>query len=122
MDMKDFGTVDYSKVETPPGYKCSKCGATGCKLWREYQTLIFYQSLVCARCAAKEQDKDISTIDSDGLREESDGGRTDQIGSRFPAVPTIEGYNFWGYFEVPVEGCKWWAKLPTFPVARPAQK
>lgn len=57
MDMKDFGAVDYSKVETPAGYKCSKCGATGVKLWRDYQTFLDHQSLLCLNCACEEQKK-----------------------------------------------------------------
>lgn len=115
MNMKDFGTVDYSKIETPPGYKCSKCGATGCKLWRDYQTFLEYQDLVCAKCAAGEQGKDISTIDDKGFRKIEHGMRTDQIGWRVPAVPTVEGDTFWGYTSIPPDGCAWWVNLPTLP-------
>ncbi len=63
--MTSFGTVDYSKIETPPGYKCSKCGATGVKLWRDYQTSLENQTLVCLNCACKEQGK-IRTPTEDG--------------------------------------------------------
>jgi hypothetical protein len=65
MDMKDFGAVDYSKAETPPGYKCSKCGATGVKLWRDYQTFLNHQSLLCLSCACQEQEE-IRTPTEDG--------------------------------------------------------
>lgn len=116
MDMKNFGSVDYSNIETPSGYKCSKCSATGCKLWRDYQTFLDNQSLLCAKCAAEEQKKDISTIDAKGRRETEHGGRTDQIGWRIPAVPTIEGDTFWGYSSVPQAGCDWWANLPSLPI------
>ena len=30
--------VDYSSTTTPTSYACTKCGKTGVKLWREYQT------------------------------------------------------------------------------------
>ena len=106
--------VDYSKRETPPNYKCSKCDATSCKLWREYQTLLKHQSLFCAKCAAKDQKEDISDIDADGRRKLEDfGGRTDQIGWYIPAVPAEENDTYWGYTSVPQAGCDWWRNLPT---------
>jgi len=52
-----LGHVDYSKNEAPAGYKCAECGATGVKLWREYQTVLNHQTLLCLHCACKEQDK-----------------------------------------------------------------
>lgn len=58
--------VDYTKVETPSSYKCGKCGAAGVKLWRDYQTFVCYQSLLCLDCACKEQDK-TRTVTEDGL-------------------------------------------------------
>lgn len=105
--------VDYSKIVTPPNYVCGKCGASGVKLWRDYQTFLEHQSLLCATCAAKEQKKDISDIDKDGLRNSGHGSRTDQIGWRVPAVPTEENDTYWGYTSVPPAGCEWWRKLPT---------
>ncbi len=57
--------VDYSKQEVPPNYKCGKCGATGCKLWRLYQTFLDKQSLLCLKCACDEQGK-IRTPTEDG--------------------------------------------------------
>ena len=65
MDMMDFGAIDYSKAETPSGYKCSKCGATGVKLWRDYQTFLDHQSLLCLECACEEQGE-IRTPTEDG--------------------------------------------------------
>ena len=105
--------VDYSKIETPPNYVCSECGASGIKLWRDYQTFLEHQSLLCAKCAAKEQKKDISDIDKDGRRKTEHGIRTDQIGWRVPAVPTEENDTYWGYCSVPSAGCEWWRRLPT---------
>jgi hypothetical protein len=58
--------VDYKNFLTVPAdYKCMECSATGCKLWREYQT--FVPDILCARCAAKRGKKDISDMDSEGL-------------------------------------------------------
>lgn len=109
--------VDYSKPEVPPSYKCGKCGATNCKLWRDYQTFLEHQSLLCAKCVGEEQKKDVSDIDDEGRRslEEGLGGRTDQIGWRIPAVPTEENDTYWGYTSVPQPGCDWWRGLPTHP-------
>lgn len=106
--------VDYSKQEVPQSYKCGKCGATGCKLWREYQTFLSHQNLLCARCAAKSQKKDISGIDAQGKRT-TEWGETDQIGWYVPAIPTEENDTFWGYTSVPKAGCDWWDNLPTLP-------
>lgn len=49
--------VDYSKNETPPNYKCHECGVGGVKLWRDYQTFLEHQSLLCLKCACDEQGK-----------------------------------------------------------------
>ncbi|MDD5649781.1 MAG: hypothetical protein PHF86_05075 [Candidatus Nanoarchaeia archaeon] len=111
--MTSFGKTNYAQATTPPGYKCT-CGATNCKLWREYQTFLNHQTLACAPCAAKEQQKDISTLNEKGLRQ-SDTGLTDNIGWRIPAVPTEEGDTFWGYTSVPLDGVIWWQNLPTLP-------
>lgn len=111
--------VDYSKGETPPNYKCGKCGATRCKLWREYQTFLEHQSLRCAKCAAKDEKKDISDIDAYGRYsldpKKRPGQKTDQIGWYMPAVPTEENDTFWGYTSVLEAGCKWWDNLSTLP-------
>jgi hypothetical protein len=74
-------------------YKCGVCGATGCKLWREYNYLGV--NLQCAPCAAKSQKRDISSINAEGMRElvEYDWGKgqySDQIGWMVPAVPEPE--------------------------------
>lgn len=108
----NIGPVDYASDTTPDGYRCGTCGATGCKLWREYQTFLEHQSLSCCDCAGASQKKDVSAIDAAG-NIETDFGRCDQIGWRVPAVPTEEGGTFWGYTSVPEAGCAWWKRLPT---------
>ncbi len=94
-------------------YKCVKCGADNCKLWRE--SYVNNVELHCAVCAAKAEKKDISDIDENGKRT-TEYGRTDQIGTFIPAVPTEDQMSFWGYNSVPDKGCRWWRALPTLGV------
>jgi hypothetical protein len=106
-------------------YVCDDCGASGCKLWRDYQTFLDRQRLRCAPCAAKNQDKPIIDIDDDGFRTlfEYDWGhehnRSDQIGWLVPAVTTAEGDTFWGYTSCPEDRIRWWRALPTLPSTLP---
>ena len=108
----DLGPIDYTSTTPAPSYRCTACGAHGCKLWREYQTCADMTELVCCDCAGASQKKDVSTIDAAG-KIETDFGRCDQIGWRVPAVPTEDGSTFWGYTSVPDAGCAWWRRLPT---------
>lgn len=120
----------YSKLEIPLSYQCSKCGARGCKLYREYQTLhVELRCCVCSRDYMLECEKvnpefykpehySIDTLDANGLRDSDHGSKTDQIGFWIPAVPDEEGDGYWGYTSVPTEGVEWWKKLPTFPGGR----
>jgi hypothetical protein len=120
VSLMDFGPVDYSAKGTPKDYRCGKCDAHGCKLWREYQ--IAYTDLFCCDCGAKDQNKNVSTINDDGLYfsnnplYEERPRRTDQIGWLVPAIPTKEGYAYWGYSSAPEEGIAWWRALPTRPL------
>ena len=59
--------VDYASSATPSSYTCGKCGATNCKLWREYSTLLDHQTLFCLNCACENQDK-IRTPTEDGTK------------------------------------------------------
>jgi hypothetical protein len=103
----------YLGGEIPEWYRCERCGATNCKLWREYQTCS--PTLLCATCAAKDQGKDISDIDAKGKYSSDPGDRTDQIGWYVPAIPVEDAKAYWGYTSVPFFGCKWWEKLATLP-------
>jgi hypothetical protein len=96
-------------------YRCSRCGASGCKLWRDYSTFLNHLELYCAPCAARDQGKDVSDIDAGGRRASDLGDRTDQIGCLVPAVPTEDGSTFWGYTAVPDDRVRWWRALPTLP-------
>jgi hypothetical protein len=106
----------------PRNYVCSGCGASGCKLWREYQTCADVTELVCCDCAGKSQNHDVSRITDEGktpfsIGHYADGTEaiqwSDAIGWRVPAVPTEDGDTFWGYTSVPAEGVRWWKALPT---------
>lgn len=110
--------VDYAKAETPPSYRCQRCGTTGHKLWREYNTFLSHQTLLCARCAAADQGKDVGGMNAEGLYP-SEYGRTDQIGWYTPAVPTPENDTYWGYTAVPDAGVAWWKRLPSLRVSDP---
>jgi len=107
-------SVDYSSEVTPSNYVCHKCGASGVKLWREYQTFLNHQSLCCVICSGIEQKKDINSINKGGCTLQ-EYGKTDQLGWRIPAVPTTKNNTYWGYTSVPEDGVQWWKRLPAFP-------
>lgn len=118
-----LGPVDYASAVAPTGYHCGKCGVLGVKLWREYNTFLNHQSLLCAKCACAEQnarsDKGFHVIQrpDGGVDVRIDAGEEyqhygDQIGWRIPAVPTADGETFWGYSSVPQDGCDWFNRLP----------
>lgn len=118
-----MGTVNYGVATTPLQYHCGQCGVLGVKLWREYNTFLDHQSLLCARCACSEQngrtDKGFTvTANADGgVQVRIDAGDEyqnygDQIGWRIPAVPTEDGETYWGYTSVPDDGVAWWRRLP----------
>lgn len=99
----------------PAGYTCGSCGAHGVKLWREYQTFVDYQHLYCAKCAVAKDGRG-GEVDEHGKWCAPDAKsqfKTDQIGWRVPAVPTVDGKTFWGYTSVPRDGVAWWKRLPT---------
>lgn len=88
-------------------YKCSKCKKEGLKLWRDYQTCADYCELECAACLAPDV-----KVGDDGMHEEKDFGRTDQLGGKVPAIPVDSTY--WGYTSVPSQDVEWWVALPTY--------
>ena len=95
--------------------KCDHCGATNCKMWREYQTFADESEILCGPCALKSQDK-AGTIDARGyVHDEEIGSRCDQIGWRVPAVPVAGEDTFWRYASVPADGEEWWRNLPSYP-------
>ena len=81
------------------GYACGGCGASGVRLWRDYQVYLDQSTLRCRRCCEAHEGKPMP-----------DQG--DQIGWSVPAVPTPDGSTFWGYTSVPLVAVDWWKALP----------
>ena len=90
----------YGDNGTPERYQCNECGATGVRLYREYQTFLNHQRLRCRECACKNQ------------KRKPDGPAEHTIGWLVAAVPTEDGETYWGFTSVPQEGCEWWNRLP----------
>lgn len=120
----NFRTVDYASIVPPRDYRCTTCGAHGCKLWREYQTFLNRQTLECLDCVCKSQSRkdvvyDPASVDTDRriLRHHKLHGdernTITSIGWRVLAAPTEEGDTYWGYSSVPGAGLDWWWALPT---------
>jgi hypothetical protein len=55
----------YLEGKVPKDYVCGECGASGVKLWRDYNTFLEHQSLRCLPCACHEQGK-VRTPTEDG--------------------------------------------------------
>lgn len=108
-------------------YRCGVCGARGVKLWREWNTMVCFQTLRCFGCAAKETKKPIHAVDERGCHQ-GEYGLTDQIeirgiGTIIPAVPDTaldendyigEHGTYWGYTSAPEPALTWWRALPLF--------
>lgn len=102
MAAQRFESVDYGeRGKTPHGYSCGKCGVSGVRLYRRYQTVLDYQDLFCTACALVDQHRD---------RPDNEYGHS--IGWLVAAVPTEDGYTYWGYTSVPQPGVEWWDALP----------
>lgn len=122
-----FAAFTYASGEIPEGYACSTCGATRCKLWREYQTMMTYQRLYCGPCAIKDTQVNGQppiTIRPDGkaswfLTGDTNPLWVDSIGRLVPAVPLEDGTSMWGYTSVPDDAVAWWRNLPSYPEAKP---
>jgi hypothetical protein len=104
--------VEYTSQGTPADYKCDGCGVSGVKLWREQVLVATLTRLFCAKCAGKDQDRDISSINADGMMLTLWGAMTDQIGVLLPAIPVDGLDTFWSYTAVPSTGVSWWRNLP----------
>lgn len=110
---------EYLKGFDTSFYACSKCGASGCKLWRDSGFFSF--KLFCGICAQKGREKGspLQIPDEKGMFDWYCNGeiippRTDQINGKLPAVPTEDG-NYWGYTSVPNPALNWWYSLPSVP-------
>ncbi len=107
-DISNVGPTNYSGTKTPTNYVCSECGASGVRLFREYQTFLNHSSLNCTDCALKRYKKG-----HDGKDYDFEGRDiTFEIGWMVAAIPSEEGKTFWGYSAVPTDGVEWWKRLP----------
>jgi hypothetical protein len=89
-----------------------KCGAAGVKLWREYNTFLTNQTLLCADCLCQVERVDPLHIRADGKTWDSRVQQwLDSVNCMVPAVPTDDG-TFWAYFAVPQDRVDWWRSLP----------
>ncbi len=104
----------YLKSASLAKYFCQDCGANNVKLWRGYSSSLV--NLLCAPCAAKNQNEKIEDIDALGKRTNGMGDKSDQIGWYVPAVPTEDEKTYWGYSAVPGPAISWWQNLPTLKV------
>jgi hypothetical protein len=80
-------------------YECSKCGLSGVKLWRQYQTFLDNIELFCKECAEEDQGENLDVFSC-------------EIAWLVPAIPTEENDTYWGYTSVPEDRVRWWKSLP----------
>jgi hypothetical protein len=90
---------------TPPGYLCQRCKTSGVRLYRDYQTFLEHQRLLCTACAEKASSR----------ARKVDPENPHQCGWMVAAVPTEDGATFWGFHSVPQAGVLWWDNLPVTP-------
>lgn len=100
--------VNYSSSEVPKDYKCKLCGATNCRLWRDYGS--FSPRLLCLNCTEKDQNKRY-----DPTHKRYDPTHPHDIGWFCFAIPDEEGIGYWDYTSVPTAGIKWWERLSISP-------
>ncbi len=103
--------VDYSTEKVPTTYVCGVCGATHCKLWKEFAFFSNDFTLLCAVCAAKELQMNVEEFVALQIAEK----HNTKIPLRVPAIPTPENIAFLSTSHVTPEGRLWWLSLPSFP-------
>lgn len=109
MSERNVGKVEYKKGVVPDDYKCDHCGAHGIRLWREYQSMAYITTLLCADCAEERGRKS----HGGSWRSSFSQGQGNQIGWFIPAVPVERENNYCSYTSIPVDGYNWWNRLPT---------
>ena len=91
----------YANGKTPADYRCSQCGESGVRLYRQWNTVVEHIQLLCTACALQDQNK---------AAPDSPSGHT--IGWLASAVPCEEHDTYWGHCSVPLAGVRWWERLP----------
>ncbi|MFA4906415.1 MAG: hypothetical protein WC645_07940 [Candidatus Margulisiibacteriota bacterium] len=100
------------KLVVPAGYKCAKCGSSGCKLWYRPQGLKAH--LLCIDCAGEDQKKDVSSVDA--YLEGRSYGRMVAIGQYTPAILSEDDSAYWSFNLAPQAMLDRWESLPTRPL------
>lgn len=92
---------------TPKGYECSRCGRGGLRLFREYGH--GGKDLLCAPCVfvAERRSADCPVWPAPAAG-------SDWVLNLCAAVPTEDGFTFWGFSSVPEDGVRWWNRLAVF--------
>ena len=114
--------VTYSKSTPPPDYKCGRCKATNCKLWRQWGT----SNLLCFKCVA--QENCLPTVVCDTLDDAGsvimNGKRSSFIDHSYggwldctPGVPAPNGgwHNIFNLDPGSIRVREWWQQLPSLP-------
>ena len=108
----------YQGAEPPVGYKCSDCGAEGCKLWRNNKKLDDVTTYLCVECTCRSEQRNAADIDERGEHMEAFNDidiLVDEIG-RFtrviPAQIRTWGDSIWYYGDEPQAAVDWWTRLP----------
>jgi hypothetical protein len=63
---EELKAFTYASGATPKGYECAECGASGVKLWRQWNTFACYIRLLCLPCACADQKKPLLDPTEDG--------------------------------------------------------
>ena len=103
--------LDYSTNEIPADYYCRECNSTNCKLFRNFSVPSY--GLVCAPCASRREEKNISDMDDSGVFTDDDGLKNDRIGWYYAAIPLPDNSAYWEYAGAPDDAVKWWCALET---------
>lgn len=104
----------YLDGRVPPSYKCEVCAATGCKLWRRWQSPPPH--LRCASCLTENEKK--ARVDAE---EQVQALRHTNPDLYTPALLKEAGAAYWytsqgWYNSAPGPAWDWWRKLPQSPV------
>ncbi len=95
--------------------ECCECSAREVKLWRtdtQYTGSVGSNPILwCAECACRSQGI-TAKFDDAGRRRDPALGLTDMIGDLIPAVPFLFDNTFYRYIHIPVDGLRWWRRLP----------
>lgn len=101
MTTMKFSNFSYiTDLTAPKWYKCDKCGCGGVQLFRDYNTFVSQNVILCAKCLAQRNKTSLDQV------------LNGELGWYVPAIPVEDDSTFWGYTSVPSEGVLWYEYLP----------